>query len=259
VAWNAKVWNRLNLLTRWQALEYIVSQNLDRRAFAVLNCITVVPGAVWAWRRDLVMNAWGFSGDTLAEDSDLTIAIRKMWYEIAYEEDAYGITEAPDTVSAFVRQRYRWMFGTFQAVWKHHDAVFRPKYGWLWLFALPNILLYQIVFPLISPIIDILTIISIITAVINRIMHGVSYSADNIKQILFYYALFLLVDYITWLIAFFLEKKEDKKLLVWLFLQRFFYRQLMYLVAIKSIVASLKWHEVGWNKLERKATVKFEW
>jgi hypothetical protein len=150
------------------------------------------------------------------------------------------------------------MFGTFQAVWKHKDAIFRPKYWWLWLFALPNILLYQIVFPLISPVIDILTIISIIAAIIDRIMHWASYSADNIKQILFYYVLFLLVDYVTGIIAFLLEKKEDKKLLVWLFLQRFFYRQLMYIVAIKSILASLKWREVWWNKLERKATVKFE-
>ncbi|MEI6710921.1 MAG: hypothetical protein WCK88_01320 [bacterium] len=64
------------------------------------------------------------------------------------------MTEAPDTVNAFVRQRYRWMFGTFQAVWKHKDAAFRPQYGWLGMFALPNIFLYQIVFPLISPIID---------------------------------------------------------------------------------------------------------
>jgi peptidoglycan/xylan/chitin deacetylase (PgdA/CDA1 family)/spore germination protein YaaH len=51
VAGNAKVGNRINLVTRWQALEYVTSQNLDRRAFSLLDCITVVPGAVGAWRR----------------------------------------------------------------------------------------------------------------------------------------------------------------------------------------------------------------
>src|SRR6185503_18372587 len=71
VAGNAKVGNRINIVTRWQALEYISSQNLDRRAFASLNCITVVPGAVGAWRRQLIERCGGFSNDTLAEDQDL--------------------------------------------------------------------------------------------------------------------------------------------------------------------------------------------
>jgi len=71
-------------------------------------------------------------------------------------------------------------------------------------------------------------------------MHGSSYVSGNLKQILFYYSLFLIVDYATGLIAFLFEKKEDKKLLVWLFSQRFFYRQLIYVVAIKTLLASLK-------------------
>lgn len=256
VAWNAKVWNRTNLMTRWQALEYIVSQNLDRRAFTLLNCITVVPGAVWAWRRGLIDVAGWFGHDTLAEDADLTIAIRRMGYQIAYEEEAYGITEAPDTVRGFIRQRYRWMFGTFQVAWKHRDTLLRIQYGWLGMFAIPNIFIYQILFPLISPVIDILFVISLISSGIDRIMHGASYSSDSFMRILFYYAVFLLVDYITSWIAFFMEKTEDRTLLIWLFFQRFFYRQLLYIVAIKSLIASLKGHEVGWNKLERRGTVK---
>lgn len=258
VAGNAKVWNRLNLLTRWQALEYIVSQNLDRRAFVILNCITVVPWAVWAWRADLVKKIWWFSGDTLAEDSDLTIEIRKMWYKIVYEEDAIGLTEAPDSISTFIRQRYRWMFGTLQATWKHKDAIFRNKYWWLGWFALPNIFIYQIIFPFVSPIMDLLMIITLISSAIDKYQHPSSFSKDSLEKILFYYCFFLLIDYITWYIAFKLEKKEDKMLLLWLFLQRFFYRQIMYIVAFKSIKASLKWHEVWWNKLERKATVQFD-
>jgi cellulose synthase/poly-beta-1,6-N-acetylglucosamine synthase-like glycosyltransferase/spore germination protein YaaH/peptidoglycan/xylan/chitin deacetylase (PgdA/CDA1 family) len=256
VAGNAKVGNRINLLTRWQALEYITSQNLDRRAFNTLDCITVVPGAVGAWRRDLVLEAGGFTHDTLAEDADLTMAIRKQGYRVAYEDEAIGLTEAPDTVSGFVKQRYRWMYGTLQAAWKHKGALFNPRYGSLGFIALPNIFIFQVFFPLVSPVMDLLMVWSMGMTLWNRIQHPAEFSSDTLMRVLFFYALFLLIDFMAAALAFTLEMKENKRLLVWLFLQRFFYRQLMYYVAIKSTFASLKGIAVGWNKLERKATVK---
>src|SRR5207245_3917619 len=114
VAGNAKVGNRINLVTRWQAVEYVTSQNLDRRAFALLNCITVVPGAVWAWRRQLVLDAGGFSDQTMAEDQDLTLALLARGWRIAYADNAVAYTEAPDTLQGLSRQRFRWSFGTLQ-------------------------------------------------------------------------------------------------------------------------------------------------
>lgn len=255
VAGNAKVGNRINLLTRWQALEYITSQNLDRRAFDVLDCITVVPGAVGAWRRDLILRVGGFTHDTLAEDADLTLAIRKLGYAIVYEEAAVALTEAPDTVRGFIRQRYRWMFGTMQAAWKHREVLFRPRYGALGFVALPNVLIFQVLFPLISPVMDLLLLWSLGTAAFNHWQHPAEYSPDALWRVLFYYALFVAVDYLAAILAFALERKEDLWLLVWLFWQRFFYRQLMYYVAIKSTLTSLRGALVGWGKLERKATV----
>ena len=256
VAGNAKVGNRINLLTRWQALEYITSQNLDRRAFNLLNCVTVVPGAVGAWRRELVEQVGGFNDLTLAEDADLTMAIRKLGYSIAYEDEAAGLTEAPDTVRGFVRQRYRWMYGTLQAAWKHSDALFRPRYGSLGFVALPNIFIFQVLFPLISPVMDLLMLATLVSSAINKLQHPQEFSADSLWRALFYYALFVAIEFAAALIAFLLDKKENKRLLVWLFWQRFFYRQLMYYVAIKATLASLKGIAVGWNKVERKATVK---
>jgi len=129
VAGNAKVGNRINILTKWQALEYITGQNLDRRAFALLNCITVVPGAIGAWRRELITELGGFANDTLAEDSDLTLRILRNGYKIEYDEDAIALTEAPDRVKGFLAQRFRWMYGTMQAAWKHLNTLMRPKYG----------------------------------------------------------------------------------------------------------------------------------
>jgi cellulose synthase/poly-beta-1,6-N-acetylglucosamine synthase-like glycosyltransferase/peptidoglycan/xylan/chitin deacetylase (PgdA/CDA1 family)/spore germination protein YaaH len=258
VAGNAKVGNRINLLTRWQALEYITSQNLDRRAFDVLNCITVVPGAVGAWRRELVDRAGGFNHFTLAEDADLTLAIRKLGYTIAYEDEAIALTEAPDTVRGFIGQRYRWMYGTMQATWKHRDVLFRPRYGALGFVALPNVILFQVLFPLVSPVMDLLLIGSLGSAAFNSWQHPEEFSADNLWRVLFYYALFVTVDYLAAILAFTLERKESWWLLIWLFWQRFFYRQLMYYVAIKATITSLKGALVGWGKLERKATVQSE-
>src|SRR5262249_35741069 len=231
VAGNAKVGNRINLLTRWQALEYITSQNLDRRAFNLLNCVTVVPGAVGAWRRELVDQVGGFNDLTLAEDADLTMSIRKLGYSIAYEDEAVGLTEAPDTLRGFVRQRYRWMYGTLQAAWKHIDALFRLRYGSLGFAALPNIFVFQVLFPLISPVMDLLMLFTIVLAIVNKVQHPAEASADSLRRALFYYAFFVAVEFIAALIAFLLEQKENKRLLVWLFWQRFFYRQLMYYVA----------------------------
>jgi len=255
VAGNAKVGNRINLLTRWQALEYITSQNLERRAFDSLNGITVVPGAVGAWRRDLVLETGGLNDDTLAEDADLTMRILRAGYEIVYEDDAIAWTEAPDTVQGLLKQRFRWVFGTLQAAWKQRDTLFRPRFGALGLAAMPNLILFQVLFPLVSPMMDLQMLASLVAAVLQRHQHPAEYSADLLNRTLFFYALFVVVDLAAGALAFALERKEDWKLLLWLPLQRFAYRQLMYYVVVKSTVAALRGTRVGWGKLERKATV----
>jgi peptidoglycan-N-acetylglucosamine deacetylase len=256
VAGNTKVGNRVNLMTWWQALEYVTSQNLDRRAFDVLNCITVVPGAVGAWRRAAVDRSAGFTSETLAEDADLTLSVRRLGYTIVYDDEAIALTEAPDTVRGFLRQRYRWTFGTLQAAWKHADTLFRPRYGSLGLVALPNIFVFQILFPLLSPVVDLLMVTTLLSAGIERWQHPAEPVSENLWRVLFYYAVFLAVDFLASALAFVFERRESPSLLLWLFWQRFFYRQLMYYVAFRSVVASLRGAAVGWTSVERKATVK---
>lgn len=256
VAGNTKVGNRVNLLTRWQALEYVTSQNLDRRAFDALNCITVVPGAVGAWRRELILKVGGFTSDTLAEDTDLTISIRRLGYDIVYEEKAIALTEAPDTLRNFIKQRFRWTYGTLQSVWKHRDTLLRPRYGSLGFVALPNIVIFQLLFPLISPLMDFLMIMAVAIAALQRHYHGTSYSSENLLRIAMFYVVFLAVDYLTCVLAFLMERKEDWKLLLWLFWQRLLYRQVMYYIAVKSVFAAIRGRSVVWGKVERKATVQ---
>jgi cellulose synthase/poly-beta-1,6-N-acetylglucosamine synthase-like glycosyltransferase/peptidoglycan/xylan/chitin deacetylase (PgdA/CDA1 family) len=256
VAGNAKVGNRINIVTRWQALEYITSQNMDRRAFASLNCITVVPGAVGAWRRELIEQCGGFSENTLAEDQDLTLQIRKRGYKIGYEESAVGWTEAPQTLRQLAKQRFRWAYGTLQCLWKHRDALFRPRYGALGFVAMPNVWIFQIIFPLISPVMDLMLVYAFVSNGLDWLQQPTGYRFTNLRQVLFYYALFLAVDWSAACFAFALERKERWRLLWWLFLQRFCYRQVMYYVMIKSVATAFRGAVVGWGKLERKATVE---
>jgi cellulose synthase/poly-beta-1,6-N-acetylglucosamine synthase-like glycosyltransferase/peptidoglycan/xylan/chitin deacetylase (PgdA/CDA1 family)/spore germination protein YaaH len=256
VAGNAKVGNRVNLVTRWQALEYVTSQNLDRRAFSLLDGITVVPGAVGAWRKSLVREVGGFRNDTLAEDQDLTLNIRRRGYSIAYADGAIGYTEAPDTLKALAKQRFRWSFGTLQCAWKHRDTLFRNKYGSLGWAALPNVWLFQLLLPALSPIADLMFVFSLLSIVLTRYSHGATYALTSLEKVLTYYAIFLLVDWLAAAIAFIMEPGEDKSLTWLIFLQRFVYRQLMYWVVVRSFKAAVQGRVVGWGKLERKATVQ---
>jgi cellulose synthase/poly-beta-1,6-N-acetylglucosamine synthase-like glycosyltransferase/peptidoglycan/xylan/chitin deacetylase (PgdA/CDA1 family)/spore germination protein YaaH len=255
VAGNAKVGNRINVLTRWQALEYITSQNLDRRAFDRLNCMTVVPGAVGAWRRELVLQAGGFSADTLAEDADLTLGMLRRGTRVIYDDRAVAWTEAPDSVNGLLKQRFRWVFGTLQAAWKQRDALGRARFGTLGTVALPNLIIFGVIFPVISPLMDLQMLFSVIGALVESSQHPAEFSADVFSQTLFYYALFVFVDLLAAALAFLLERREQWWLLFSMPLQRFTYRQLMYIVSIRALLAALRGHLVGWGKLERKATV----
>lgn len=255
VAGNAKVGNRINLVTRWQALEYVTSQNLDRRAFALLDCITVVPGAVGAWRKQLVLDAGGFSGDTLAEDQDLTLAIGRRGHRVAYASGAVAWTEAPDTLATLAKQRFRWAFGTLQCAWKHRDLLFRPSAGTLGMVALPNVWIFQLLFAVVAPLADLLFVWSLISIALTQRSHGSTYALASLEHVVSWYAIFLLVDWLAAVLAFTMEPEEDLRLTWLIFLQRFAYRQVMYWVVVRAFVAALHGGLVGWGKLERKATV----
>ena len=256
VAGNAKVGNRINMITRWQALEYIVAQNLERRALSALDTLTVVPGAVGAWRRDVLQEIGGFPADTLAEDQDLTIAIQTQGYRVHFDSTALAWTEAPATVRGLAKQRFRWAYGTLQCLWKYRRITFNPSYGELGLVALPQVWLFQILLTTLAPVADLLLLWQLIGEYINYTQHVGTYTGENLKIVGFYYAVFIVVDILAAMIGFALEKGEDWKLLWWLPLQRFGYRQIMYYVVLRSLWTALRGPFVGWGKLERHGTVK---
>ena len=255
VAGNAKVGNRINLITRWQGLEYITAQNLERRALAALGCVTVVPGAVGAWRGTLLRSLGGFPADTLAEDQDLTIAVQRAGYKVRFDSEAVAWTEAPETVTTLLKQRFRWAFGTLQCLWKHHRVTFNPNFGALGLIALPQVWLFQILLSLLAPVIDLMLVSQLISSGLDYLQHGQQLDTTDVGTTALYYLAFMLVDIIACIIAFGFERGEDWRLLWWLPLQRFGYRQLMYYVVAKAVLTAMMGNLVGWGKTERRATV----
>ncbi|HYR57155.1 MAG TPA: glycosyltransferase, partial [Chthoniobacteraceae bacterium] len=263
VAGNVKVGNVINLLTKWQAVEYITSQNVDRLAYAQLNAVTVVPGAVGAWRRRALDEVGGYLTDTLAEDMDLTWRLRRKIWKIETESRAIAWTEAPAAVPQFFKQRFRWSFGTLQCLWKHRGALFR--YGWFGWLGLPTLWLFQIFFQVLAPVVDLQILYALgafASSWIGQKMHGeadpsATQIAPLVLQTVFFYALFCVVEWTGAAVAIWIDR-ERFRLLRGLFLQRFAYRQLMYAVLWKALVRAIVGTRTAWGKLERKGTVRVE-
>jgi cellulose synthase/poly-beta-1,6-N-acetylglucosamine synthase-like glycosyltransferase/peptidoglycan/xylan/chitin deacetylase (PgdA/CDA1 family)/spore germination protein YaaH len=259
MAGNAKVGNRVNLWTRWQALEYITSQNFDRRALNTFSAVCVVPGAIGAWRTEAVRAANGYKTDTVAEDADLTMALLQNGYKVEYEDRALAFTEAPTTANGLMRQRFRWSFGILQAVWKHRSAFARK--GVLGYIALPNIVIFQILLPLVSPFIDIMFVYGTLKYLIwDKHFHPETADPASFQQLLVFFLMFLFIDFVASTIAFSLERRHGRDRRDWwllghVWLQRFAYRQLFSLVLIKTLRRAIDGRHFSWDKLERTATV----
>jgi peptidoglycan-N-acetylglucosamine deacetylase len=256
VAGNAKVGNRVNLWTRWQALEYITSQNFERRALDLFNVVTVVPGAIGAWRTAAVLRGGCYPINTVAEDADLTMSLLEQGYKVIYEDRALAFTEAPVNAKGLMRQRFRWSFGTLQAVFKHKQA-FRTNLA-MGLFALPNIVIFQILLPLVSPFIDIMFIAGVIHYFVDRHFHPETASAASFEKLLTYFLAFLIIDFVTSALAFSLEprhpaNKGDGWLLFHIWLQRFAYRQLFSIVLFRTLKRAIDGRPFAWDKIERTA------
>jgi cellulose synthase/poly-beta-1,6-N-acetylglucosamine synthase-like glycosyltransferase len=129
-------------------------------------------------------------------------------YVIRNCAEAIAFTEAPESLRGFLKQRFRWSFGIMQSFWKHRDACFNPSYKAFGMIALPNILVYQLLLPILAPLADLILLISLFAAALNVVDAGISH-------ILLYYIVFSLVDLAGAAIAFAFEK-EDKRKLLWM-------------------------------------------
>ncbi len=240
VSGNTKVANRGGILGRWQHIEYVIGFNLDRRMFDVLQCMPTVPGAIGAFRREVLRGVGGVSDDTLAEDTDLTMAICRSGHRVVYEESALAWTEAPATLRQLWRQRYRWCYGTLQAMWKHKRSILeRGGSGRFGRRCLTYLWIFQVGLPLIAPAVDIFALFGIVfldpwTMVATWLIFVLAQMACG--------------AYALWL------DHEPVRPLWTLPLQQFVYRQLMYLVVIQSLVTAVLGARLRWHTIRRTGT-----
>ncbi|MDP9003878.1 MAG: glycosyltransferase [Verrucomicrobiota bacterium] len=241
VSGHAKVGNLRSFIAKCQALEYTCGFNLDRRAYTRWNCITVVPGAISAIRKSAIDDAGGLSLETLAEDTDLTLALHKRGQRIVYVPGAIAWTEAPETVRTLARQRFRWAYGTLQCLWKHRDMIFNWRYRALGWFSLPSVWFFQIILVAITPMVDLFLLASL--------------PFGAWRAILPFVIAFLAMDLIMATLACILER--ESVLRAWLILpMRLIYRPMLSYVIWKAILRAIKGAFVSWGKLERTASVK---
>jgi peptidoglycan-N-acetylglucosamine deacetylase len=240
VSGHAKVGNLRTFIARCQALEYTCGFNLDRRAYNRWNCITVVPGAISAIRKSAIDQAGGLSLETLAEDTDLTLALHKDGQRIVYVPEAIAWTEAPESVRTLARQRFRWAYGTLQCLWKHRDMVFNWNYRALGWFSLPSVWFFQIILVAITPMVDLFLLASL--------------PFGAWRAVLPFVITFLSMDVILATLACILEREPILR--AWRILpMRLIYRPMLSYVIWKAILRAIKGAWVSWGKLERTASV----
>ena len=258
VAGNVRVGNLRNLVTRWQSLEYVTSQNIDRRAMARLNAVTVVPGAIGAWRTQALRAVGGYRSDTLAEDMDLTWRIHRDGWGIANEPRAHAYTEAPDTLNGLLKQRFRWTFGTLQCLWKHRSALFH--YGWFGSLALPSLWLFQIAAQILAPLVDLQLLVAAVAWLgkwIESLQHADIQPANDpmVWVIVGIYVAFMALETAAGWVAYSLDRSDKREL--WLLpTQRFVYRQIMYVVVWRSLLRAAGGVGHAWGKLRRTGDVR---
>ena len=237
VAGNVKVGNRRSLIAKWQHIEYVIGFNLDRRLYETLRCMPTVPGAIGAFRREALRQVGGMTDRTLAEDTDITMALGRAGWHIVYEESARAWTEAPATIGQLWKQRYRWSYGTMQAMWKHRRGLLdRGPSGSFTRRCLSFLTLFGVLLPLAAPVIDLLALYGLLF--LDRAETAVAW------------LVMLAVQFLTAVVAFRLDR--EKLGVLWVLpLQQFVYRQLMYLVLLQSVVTALTGGRLGWQKLRR--------
>ncbi|MEQ6023772.1 glycosyltransferase [Streptomyces salinarius] len=241
VAGNAKVGNRRTLIGAWQHIEYVMGFNLDRRMYDLLRCMPTIPGAIGAFRREAVLQVGGMSDDTLAEDTDITIALHRAGWRVVYEEHARAWTEAPGSLGQLWSQRYRWSYGTMQALWKHRRSLTdKGPSGRFGRVGMPLVVLFQVVTPVFAPLIDVFTLYSMLFV--------------DFRAALLAWLAVLGVELVCAAYAFRLDREKYRYLLM-MPLQQLAYRQMMYLVLIHSCVTALTGGRLRWQKLKRTGEV----
>ncbi len=236
VAGNVKVGNVHNIITRWQMLDYIIGIHIERNAQAALNSVLIVPGACGAWRKSVVLAAGGYKHVTLAEDFDLTLNVHRLGYKVLQDNDAISYTESPDNLKALTKQRFRWMYGTTQAFWKHRHMMFKWRYGWMGMFVMP-LSIFNVLLP-------------IVFVPILMIINFENLLAGNWRTIVLFFFATMGIQFIMALIGLALARERLIHVIAVPF-TRLVYSPIRTFLLYRTVFNIMRGVSVGWNKLQR--------
>jgi cellulose synthase/poly-beta-1,6-N-acetylglucosamine synthase-like glycosyltransferase/phosphoglycerol transferase MdoB-like AlkP superfamily enzyme len=132
-----------NFLAKMQSLEYIRSFLLGRMAWSRLNGLLLISGAFGAFDKSIVIACGGYNTNTVGEDMELVVRMRRYMHEqglpyaVVYIPEPLCWTEAPVTAKVLQRQRNRWTRGTIETLRDHRRLFFNPKFGLLGMLSYP--------------------------------------------------------------------------------------------------------------------------
>ena len=241
-------------LPRAQVMEYTRAFLMGRMAWSELDGLLLISGALGMFNREIVIQSGGYRTDTVGEDMELVVRMRRymvdnnMRYDVVYIPDPLCWTEVPSTLKVLARQRSRWTRGTLETLITHRKLLFNRKYGKLGMLGYP----YWLMFEYLAPIIEFLGILWFIFLVISGKLNWPFF------LLLFGFVYFFAVSLSIWSVLFEevtfhkYEKRRDVfRLIGTAFLEPIFYHPLVMLMSIKGNIDKL-FKRNTWGRMERK-------
>ena len=144
------------LIARFQVLEYIRAFLLGRMAWSRLNGLLLISGAFGLFKRDIAVKAGGYNHNTVGEDMELVVRMRRYMqehnrpYKVSYIPDPFCWTEAPSNYKILGRHRNRWARGTFETLKIHKKLFMNPRYGVMGMLSYPFWFFYEWLAPFVE-------------------------------------------------------------------------------------------------------------
>jgi cellulose synthase/poly-beta-1,6-N-acetylglucosamine synthase-like glycosyltransferase len=232
----AGVRGRRGLLVRMQSYEYMISMETGRRFNALVGTLLIIPGALGAFRRGVGASFGYFDRDTMTEDFDMTLKLRKLGRILRFATRAVAWTYVPDTWRSWIRQRTRWHIGQFETLWKHRNIYLKQRFS----------------MPLVSAVYDMLLMDAVlIVARLASFLILLWIYVSNLWILMYLYLLTFLVYFVSELVVITTStilspRKHDLKCVFLMPLVVLFYRPVYGLVRLRAYLSCLLGHRTRW-------------
>jgi cellulose synthase/poly-beta-1,6-N-acetylglucosamine synthase-like glycosyltransferase len=236
VAGNIKIRNRINLLTWCQALEYLSGIQIMRRGLDYFGAITIVPGALGAFKKSKLEEAGAYHNDTLVEDFDATMKVLRSGMIISGNNMATAYTQAPQKLRDFYKQRKRWYRGNLQVLRRHSDILFNSRFGYLHKFSYPLMAIHMLLIPAAS-------LMVLAFAAYQLIIGNYYYTA-------FMLGMFIVMQYLLSAMAVRMDK-DDKKMILYSVFLVIGYKQITDVMQLKAVFEELMGFKAKWTSAQR--------